>query len=458
MWVVYIDIDSLRPDHLGCYGYGRNTSPNIDRLAKQGIRFARAYTSDSPCMPSRAALISGTHGITNGVVTHERSGGPFRDPLSSLPWVLRNQGIPTAAISSFGRHPAPWFYVGWNEYMDPIDRPSLSFQQIDGQTVADRALDWMNDHRDLDDAYLYVQMWDPHAFYEAPESFVEMVKSDHYPAHPTREEFESHCEDSFWHSARGVGLNTYEDWKRMIDEYDAEIRYADYQVGRLLDALTEVKKERDVLVILAADHGEEHGEHGVYVEHWSVYNGTQQIPLIVSDSRRTSKGTVHEGLVLQLDITATICDALGVTPPSHWDSLSLLSQVDDPTVGRSHIVCGHGLYTAQRTVITSEWKFIRTYHPGLWDLPRTQLFGREDVWEQNNVMEEHPDKADYLDRLLREWEETHRIGMDPMMSNAAKAPAGLGYAAPWTEGFRNHTRAPLPFVLDQRKPDPLLTK
>lgn len=70
MNVLFIDIDTLRPDHMGCYGYGRNTTPNIDAIAREGVRFDNYYCSDAPCLPSRAALVSGTFGIKNGVVGH----------------------------------------------------------------------------------------------------------------------------------------------------------------------------------------------------------------------------------------------------------------------------------------------------------------------------------------------------------------------------------------------------
>lgn len=77
MRIVYFDIDTLRPDHLGCYGYHRNTSPNIDSIAAQGIRFENYYTSDAPCLPSRSALFTGRFGIHTGVVGH---GGTAADP------------------------------------------------------------------------------------------------------------------------------------------------------------------------------------------------------------------------------------------------------------------------------------------------------------------------------------------------------------------------------------------
>src|SRR5438132_1544012 len=82
MRVLYIDIDSLRPDHLGCYGYHRDTSPNIDRVSAEGVRFEHCHVPDAPCLPSRTALFSGRFGIHNGVINH---GGAAADPFRDAP-------------------------------------------------------------------------------------------------------------------------------------------------------------------------------------------------------------------------------------------------------------------------------------------------------------------------------------------------------------------------------------
>lgn len=75
MKILYLDLNSLRPDHLGCYGYHRNTSPNIDQIARDGVRFTNCYASDIPCCPSRTALMSGQHGIHNGLICHHGTAG-----------------------------------------------------------------------------------------------------------------------------------------------------------------------------------------------------------------------------------------------------------------------------------------------------------------------------------------------------------------------------------------------
>ncbi len=118
MRIIYLDIDTLRADHLGCYGYGRNTSPNIDRIAAEGVRFDNYYCSDAPCLPSRTALMTGRFGIHTGVVGHggtaadpriEGKTRGFRDKLGkdSLPAFLRSVGFKTISISPFAeRHSA----------------------------------------------------------------------------------------------------------------------------------------------------------------------------------------------------------------------------------------------------------------------------------------------------------------------------------------------------------------
>ncbi|MCL1888799.1 MAG: sulfatase-like hydrolase/transferase, partial [Kiritimatiellaeota bacterium] len=78
MRILYLDLDTLRPDHLGCYGYHRNTSPNLDRIAREGVRFEKFCTSDAPCLPSRSALMTGTFGIHNGVIGHDNYNADFR--------------------------------------------------------------------------------------------------------------------------------------------------------------------------------------------------------------------------------------------------------------------------------------------------------------------------------------------------------------------------------------------
>lgn len=134
MRILYLDLDSLRPDHLGCYGYHRATSPNIDRIAEESVRFNNYYCSDAPCMPSRTALMSGKFGIHTGVVGHGGTAADMRREgmergfsdrlaMESLPGVLRKIGMKTASISTFSERHSVWtFNAGFNEVFNLGDK------------------------------------------------------------------------------------------------------------------------------------------------------------------------------------------------------------------------------------------------------------------------------------------------------------------------------------------------
>ena len=130
MRVLMLDLDTLRPDHLSCYGYSRKTSPAIDSIAEEGIRFENYHCSDAPCLPSRAALTTGRFGIHNGVVNHgglaadlrlTGSDRDFKDAQmeNNLFNIFRKAGMHTASVSPFAeRHSAFWFNAGLNEIIN----------------------------------------------------------------------------------------------------------------------------------------------------------------------------------------------------------------------------------------------------------------------------------------------------------------------------------------------------
>ena len=175
MRVFFVDIDTLRPDHMSCYGYSRQTTPNFDAVAKDGVRFDSYYCSDAPCLPSRASLISGMFGIRNGAVGH---GGPaadmflggkergFRDQreLNNFNNLFRKAGMHTVSISTFPeRHSAWWFNAGFNETYNVGNGGMES-----GEKVVPVALDWLERNKDKDNWYVHVHLWDPHTPYHAP--------------------------------------------------------------------------------------------------------------------------------------------------------------------------------------------------------------------------------------------------------------------------------------------------
>lgn len=464
MNVVYIDVDSLRADHLGVYGHDQPTTPNIDELAEDAVHFENAYVANSPCMPSRAALISGRYGINNGVTTHGQSaqlirspqnwkdwfacwseewkkGGDVRNALAewtgessnwlTLPEVFFHERIQTCAVSSFPRHSAPYFYHLWHEFYQPQEPEGEGeyFQTPRAEDIIDRSIEFIDRKVSNDDEFfLYTQLWDPHAPHNRPDDEVNKFRDRTLPPYPTSEQLETH-KDWKYSSANHLGIDDLDDLHELLANYDAEIHYADNHIGRLLDKLKNHGIYEDTLIVFTADHGEEFGEHGMYRQHWSAYEGTQRVPLIVKPPTDVpvERGT-RQQLVTNVDMAPTIVDYANLDRPESWQGSSLRSVIrDSDTEWKDYIVFDHGLYTVQRAVRTEDWKFVRTYHPSLWDeiLEERQLFdmtgGR---WEQEDLKDEYPNIVANLEERMAVWAENH-VGRfeDALHATARRGPA-----------------------------------
>ena len=302
MKVLYIDIDSLRRDHLGCYGYERPTTPNLDRLAREGARFTNMYAADTPCVPARASIFTGRWGIKTGLLTHgERSQsiGDYGRPegeLDTKPWEqdaslhgtdvspgwqprAAGAGIPCnptgrvrfpylPAVSTFADQ-APWFRTGWETYYRPQWHRTHS--HVHAPEITSHALNWLQDHAQ-EDFFLYVHYWDPHQSYKAPQAYVDKMLTYAPPDWPSDERIKDDAE-RYGHMPNSAGshrIGSKEDFDYWMAMYDAEIAYCDEYVGRLLEALEAAGVLDDTLIIAATDHGENQGEHSVYGDHWGV--------------------------------------------------------------------------------------------------------------------------------------------------------------------------------------------
>ncbi|MCD6304066.1 MAG: sulfatase, partial [Planctomycetes bacterium] len=261
MRILYLDVDTLRPDHLGCYGYLRNTSPNIDRIAAEGVRLDNCYVSDAPCMPSRASTFMGRFGIHTGVVNHGGLAAELR-PIgrarrfnwmaqrSGLVWTLRGAGIYPVSVSPFAeRHSAWWFCDGWREYMNTGRGGGESAEEI-----FPHALDWLERNAERDDWLLHVNCWDPHTPYRAPEEFgnpfADEPIEDWYTEELRRSQWEGFGPGGPQEPAGNFGrppagtrqpaqVASMADYKRWIDGYDCGVAYADEWFGRLLNVLAD---------------------------------------------------------------------------------------------------------------------------------------------------------------------------------------------------------------------------
>jgi len=168
MKVILLVIDTLRADHLGCYGYSRDTSPNIDRIAREGTLFENAYPSDVPTQPSFTSMFTGQRGIITGIVSHSRTEN-LDENVPFFTEILARKGITTAAVSTLYMM-RRWFARGFKYYMNPVAGVRRRLQQVDAEEINGMAIPWLRDHK-KEDFFLFIHYWDPHAIYLPPEPY-----------------------------------------------------------------------------------------------------------------------------------------------------------------------------------------------------------------------------------------------------------------------------------------------
>ncbi|GAB2574967.1 sulfatase family protein [Gracilibacillus alcaliphilus] len=441
MKILYIDIDSLRPDHLGVYGYHRNTSPNIDRIAEKGVRFTNYYASDAPCAPSRNALFSSRFGIHSGSVNHGGLNADARPIGSDRPfnhhhtiyqsWVedLRFKGHHTAMISPFpGRH-AKWNVLeGFLEMHDTGKHA--------GETagdVSEQAIKWLRSTgTEKEDWFLYLNFWDPHTPYRTPEAYGNPFQDEPAADWLTEEIIQAQRNSFGPMSARELPkgdqwpnlpseIHDTEDFKRWIDGYDTAIKYVDDHIGFLLDTLDEMGILDETIIIISADHGENQGELNVYGDHQTADHITSRIPCIISGPS-FQQGHVDEGFHYQIDLGPTLTELVGLEPREYRDGKSFLPAITKgESADRPYLVVSQAAWSCQRSVRFDQWILIRTYHDGLKDFPALMLFNvEEDPHETVNLVDQKPEVVAKGLQLLDEWVTeqmaTSDSPIDPMWS------------------------------------------
>ncbi|MBN1809190.1 MAG: sulfatase [Planctomycetes bacterium] len=453
MRVLYIDIDTLRPDHLGCYGYLRDTSPNIDRIASEGVRFDNCYASDTPCLPSRAAMFTGRFGIHNGAVNHgglaadirlEGAQRGFKCHRQHLPDLMRKLGLWTVSVSPFGeRHTAMWFYKGFNEMLNTGKSGNERADEI-----VPHAIDWIERKGHQDNWFLHVNVWDPHTLYRTPEEYGNPFEGQPCEDWLTQEMIDEQRKSYGVRCAldptdrqsaptpRMVAeIKTPQDYRHWIDGYDTGIRYADDHIGMILAALEKKGVLKDTVIMVTSDHGENQGELNIYGDHHTADAITPRIPMILRMPGALKPGA-QEGLFYQFDVGASLVSLLGGEIPDYWDAEVYAEDLKRGVrTGRPYLVLGHCVWSVQRSVRFDDHIFIRTYHPGLKDLPGHMVFDlKNDPHETNNLADGRPDLVGKALTMLDEW---HTEQM--RTSDAAADPL-------WTvmrEGGPYHTRGRL---------------
>lgn len=441
------DIDTLRNDHMGCYGYQRNTTPTLDQIAKEGVKFDDYYCPNAPCLPSRASLITGQYGIRTGVVGHGGTAADLRlqgttrhftDDFSEngLFMQFRGAGMNTVSFSTFPeRHSSWWFNAGFNECYNVGGRGGES-----AEAVTPRVLDWIERNGDKDNWFMHVHYWDPHTPYRAPKEFGNPFKDEPLPDNWIDEKiFAEHLLHIGPHGVNEIGmwndetcdkfprhpgkLENLEQVKEFIDNYDCGIRYTDDNIKMILDLLkSKGIYGEDLAIIITSDHGENMGEMGIYGEHATADEPTCHIPMIIKWPNGKKNFTAN-GFHDNVDLLPTIKELFGTqTFGEHYEydgksyAKTLLSGED---CSKESLVISQCCHVCQRSARFGDYIYIRTIHGGYHLFPEEMLYNvKTDPHQLNDIALNHPELCAKGAKIIIDWVDTMMkksdYSIDPM--------------------------------------------
>ncbi len=409
--VILVSIDTLRADHLGCYGYQRATSPNIDALAAGGVRFASAFAQSCWTLPSHMSLLTSQYPHVHAV---QDEGVALRDSAITLAEVLSDGGYDTAAFVSWvfvaAQYGFDQGFAQFTELLPPAHLVDASTRwSVKADKVSDAAIAWLTREPGRP-FFLFVHYFDPHIDYEPPPPFDTMFDPD----------YRGPASGSFlWLNQYIKGVQREpkvidpRDLEHVTALYDGEIRYTDTHVQRLLEAIERAVGLDNCLVALTSDHGEEFNEHGSMEGHqWTLYDEVLRVPLIIRMPGGARAGTVVEPPVQLIDLAATILEVVKVPCPTSFQGRSLMDLILGlpPAAPFPAVYAETERYNLKQCVRGLRYKLIHTYDTivnrrGIPIVAGYELYDlRADPREQRNIYDEILPVARLLASELRRRE------------------------------------------------------
>lgn len=405
--VVLIVIDTLRADHLGCYGYGRATSPRLDALAGGGVRFTNARATSSWTAASVGSILTARYPAVHGV---ETSTSVLNERIPTLAEAFQTAGYATAAFSANPVFVSPvmGFARGFDRFdivhgpsatrdspleIIPIDPQFKQFVQVArADRMTDAALAWLDARGTTSSPFfLYVHYLDPHADYFPPPEYAERFGVD------PKARLAGVAQRPVLRSFRAP--KSAEDLATLVGLYDAEIAFTDVHVGRLVDEVAR-RLTHPFVVVVTADHGEEFGDHGGLGHGITLWEEQLQVPLILFGSGVTAGQTIDVPFSL-VGIWSLLSELTGVQPPPDSDASPvpllrdrgpvaghpIFADLERPSPGLEHL---HG-----RAAIDGTWKLIVSSagEAHLYDLA-------DDPREQHEVDPSQGERRESLKRVL----------------------------------------------------------
>jgi arylsulfatase A-like enzyme/tetratricopeptide (TPR) repeat protein len=354
--IIFFTLDTTRADHLGCYGYDRAETPNIDRLAETGILFKNATCQVPLTLPSHSSIFTGTYPFYHGV---RDNGGFYLEPdRTTLAEVLKENGMATSAFVGAFVVDSRWgLDQGIDYYYDNFDfakykRISLDSVQREGGEVIEAFFEWFEKNYQKK-FFSWIHLYDPHTPYEPPEPY------------KTR----------------------FSKWQWGL--YDGEIAYVDKLIGNVLDKLIEKDVLERTLIVIVGDHGESLGQHKENAHGFFIYDVATSVPLIIHFPSQNLRANKVNARVETIDIMPTLLQILGLPLPSEVQGESLLPLILDKNSDQESFAYSESYYpryhygwSELKSIQNSRYKYIQAPRPELYDIVNdpnelTNIYGQK---------------------------------------------------------------------------------
>lgn len=396
--LLLITLDTVRADHLGCYGHDGAATPVIDGLAARGVRFSQALATAPTTLPSHCSIMTGLYTPHHGV----RDNGYYSlgSDVGTLAEALREQGYATAAfIAAYVLDERYGLDQGFEHYNDAVTASApgearSGYNERPADAVTDDALAWLETHLREDDSrpwFLWAHYFDAHWPYEPPGDFE----------------------------------------RRFADRpYDGEIAFVDSQIGRLVEFLESKRRLERTLIVVTSDHGDGLGEHGETTHSLFVYDSTMRVPWILSSPALFDRELVVADRVASVvDVMPTVLDLLGVKPSDDLDGINPFLV----PANRDRAVYVETLATLTRHGF-APLHGLRRLEDKYIDAPRPEYYDvGADPGETRNLIAQKAENAramgDRLDRMMEPWETADAAAARalPLDTEQARRLAALGY-------------------------------
>jgi len=400
--ILLLGIDSLRADHMSCYGYPRLTTPHLDRFAQGGMLFERTYSAYIPTTSGYSSMLTGMDVFTTQVVAL-RHAGPLRPEVKTLPELLKENGYETTCVGFKGNPASRGFdkyidFPGWGSWNEGRSPKAQNLND-----VAIPELERLAKKRKP--FFLFLRHMDPHAPYLPPAPFERMFY------HGNECDPENRSMDpvmafkpfrDFFASWMPPGIS---DKDYVIAQYDGAVAYMDACIQTIFTALEAQGLLDNTIVVINADHGETLYDHECWFDHHGIYDTVLHVPLIIRYPGKVPAGKRVSGFNRHQDLVPTLMDLAGIDAGIPFDGKSLMPMARGESFSYdSEFYITECTWMRKHGWRTPQWKLILALEPDFHFKPPVELYNLvEDPLENTNLAEACPDVVAALKARMEAW-------------------------------------------------------